>query len=166
MNCENDRKLIVTQRRLPHWFLKGSTYFITFRVKSNSLSMEERILVLDHIKSGDGKHYLLHAAVILSDHVHLLIQPNKGLKLSVIMKGLKGASARNINHIRGTRGSVWQDESYDRIVRHHDEFMEKLNYMLMNPVKAGLTDDPWRYEAWYAGMAIKMTGRQECLPHR
>jgi REP element-mobilizing transposase RayT len=149
MNCENDRKLLVTRRRLPHWFLKGSTYFITFKVESDSLSLEERTLVLDHIKSGDGKHYLLHAAVILSDHVHLLIQPNEGMKLSAIMKGLKGVTARKINLMRRARGSVWQDESYDRIVRHYDEFMEKLNYMLMNPVKAGLTDDPWRYKAWY-----------------
>jgi len=34
-------------------------------------------------------------------------------------------------------------------VRDEAEFLEKLNYMFLNPVKAGLTDDPETYEGWY-----------------
>jgi len=34
-------------------------------------------------------------------------------------------------------------------VRDHAEFLEKLNYMYLNSVKEGLTDDPDNYEGWY-----------------
>jgi hypothetical protein len=69
--------------------------------------------------------------------------------LSRITKGIKGASARLINDIRGVHGTLWQDESFDRIVRDQMELDEKLNYLVNNPRKAGLADDPWDYEALY-----------------
>lgn len=65
------------------------------------------------------------------------------------MKGIKGATARKLNQRRGLRGSVWQDESFDRIVRDEGELREKLDYMFRNPVKSGLTKDPWEYPGWY-----------------
>jgi len=34
------------------------------------------------------------------------------------------------------------NESWDRIVRDQTELNEKLSYMLNNPVKKGLTEDP------------------------
>jgi REP element-mobilizing transposase RayT len=85
----------------------------------------------------------------MPDHVHLLFKPADGFSLSRIMKGVKGASSKRLNEQRGTRGSLWQDESWDRIIRDEAEFDEKLNYMLNNPVKAGLCEDAWEYAGWY-----------------
>ena len=85
----------------------------------------------------------------MPDHVHLLLQPMPGVSLSRIMKGIKGVSSKRLNDLRGTRGPLWQDESWDRIVRDEEEFIEKLNYMLNNPMKSGLCDDGWTYEGWY-----------------
>jgi hypothetical protein len=62
---------------------------------------------------------------------------------------MKGVSARLVNESRGKYGSLWQDESWDRIVRDQAEFDEKLQYMLNNPVKRGLVEDPWTYDGWY-----------------
>ncbi|MBZ0203591.1 MAG: hypothetical protein K8I03_11305 [Ignavibacteria bacterium] len=44
---------------------------------------------------------------------------------------------------------MWQDESFDRIIRDDKELNEKLNYMFNNPVKAGITENPWDYVGWY-----------------
>jgi putative transposase len=65
------------------------------------------------------------------------------------MKGIKGVSGRLINQRRGGQGQVWQDESYDRIVRDWKEFQEKLVYILENPVRAGLARAPEEYPASY-----------------
>jgi hypothetical protein len=65
------------------------------------------------------------------------------------MHGIKGASARKINQHRGTKGRIWQNESYDRIVRNGKEFDVKLKYMFNNPLKKRLTDDPSNYAGWY-----------------
>ena len=58
-------------------------------------------------------------------------------------------SANKINRLRNTSGPIWLAESYDRIVRDYDEFMEKLTYMFNNPIKSGLTEDTENYHGWY-----------------
>jgi len=145
----SEPKLKIRRRNLPHWTLDGSTYFATFRLASGSLSEEERRIVLDHLIQGDGRFYILAAAVVMPDHVHLLLRPLTGYELSRIMKGIKGVSARKINSLRGTAGTVWQDESWDRIVRDADEFHEKLQYMADNPRKAELVRSIDDYPYWY-----------------
>ena len=78
-------------------------------------------------------------------------------------------SARRINQLLGTDGAVWQDESWDRIIRDEEEMIEKLSYMMHNPVKAGLVRRPEDYEfllmeGWpQEGTTV---GRQDCLPHQ
>ena len=59
------------------------------------------------------------------------------------MKSIKGFSAREINKLLNRKGSIWQSESFDHIVRDEDEFYRDMNYVIMNPVKAGLVEN-WR----------------------
>ncbi len=68
------------------------------------------------------------------------------------MKAIKGVSARKINILRDSSKHVWQDESYDRLIRNQAELLQKLDYMLNNPLKANLTDDPWQYHGWYCNL--------------
>lgn len=143
-----DEDLHVTRRHLPHWTLKGATYFITFRTKRGTLSLEEQKLALDHFIEGHGKYYSLIAAIVMPDHVHLLLRPEDQFNLSRVMKGIKGVSARKINALRHRRQHIWQIESYDRIVRDQVELLRFFNYILYNPVKKGLADDPWHYHGW------------------
>ncbi len=144
-----DPRLRITRRRLPHWRFPGATYFVTFRLQSGKLSAEERRLVLQHIRSGDPRFYELRAVQVMPDHVHMLLYPGPARSLTQVMKGIKGVTARKLNEKRGTKGHVWQDEYYDRIMRDNDEFVEKLQYMLHNPLKYGLIDDPLQYDGWY-----------------
>jgi hypothetical protein len=60
------------------------------------------------------------------------------------MKGIKGSSARNINKRLGRRGQLWQDESFDRIMRA-GEFQNKLEYIITNPISAGIKKSPGQY---------------------
>jgi hypothetical protein len=64
--------------------------------------------------------------------------------LAEIMKGIKGTAAYNINRLLGRKGQLWQDESFDRIMRT-SEFELKLNYIQANPVDAGLCNRPEEY---------------------
>lgn len=142
-------ELTITHRNLPHWSLEGAWYYVTFCVGSGVLKDHEKSLVLDHIKSGHGKLYRLVAACVMPDHVHVILCPNDGHSLSRVMRMIKGATARLINLRRGTRGPIWQAESWDRIIRDDRECQQKLRYVLLNPVEEGLVDDPWAYPWWY-----------------
>lgn len=138
-----------THRHLPHWTLNGSVYFFTFRLAAGELSLAERQIVLDHVKAGHGRFYNLAAATVMPDHVHLILRPNDEFTPSQIMKGIKGTSARLLNQHRNTTGSIWQDESWDRIIRNAEEYSEKLEYMYENPIKTGLVPPDATYNAWY-----------------
>lgn len=143
------KKFYISNRNLPHWKLKGATYFITFNTKESTLSKQEQKLVLQHIKNGNNKYYNLYAAVVMPDHVHLILLPNNTYDLAQILKGIKGASARKINQKRKSSGPIWMQESYDRIIRDENEFLEKMNYIVNNPVKKGLADNPLKYHGLY-----------------
>ncbi len=141
---------VQTQRRhLPHWTMAGATYFVTFRIKHGEFNLLERIKILEHLKSGDGQFYNLLAAVVMPDHAHALLEPLGGFTLSRIMKDTKGVTAKMINEMRCTSGNVWQDESFDRIMRDQNELDEKTQYIVDNPVKRNLAEDPSQYPALY-----------------
>jgi putative transposase len=144
-----ENQLKITRRHLPHWTLEGSIYFVTFCLNAETLNTDEQRIVLEHIKEGDGKFYDCYAAVVMPDHVHLLIRLKDGISLTRVMNGIKGVSAHKINLHRKIKGKVWQHESYDRIVRDGNEFDAKLKYMYNNPVKKGLTEEPENYIGWY-----------------
>lgn len=142
-------ELIIKRRTLPHWTIDGAWYYLTFCTRCGTLSRDEQILVRDHIKSGHGRYYRLIAVSIMPDHVHTILCPNDGVSLSRILQGIKGASARLINLKRKADGPVWQNESWDRIIRNEADLQQKLGYMLRNPVEEGLVEDPWMYLGWW-----------------
>jgi len=148
--CAEQEDLSITRRKLPHWQFPGSTYFVTFSLKSGILSKDERKIVLDAIKHFHKIRYLITTAVIMPNHVHLMLKPavsesEADFSISKILQGIKGFSAWAINKSRGTKGALWIEESYDRIVRDYDEFLEKWNYIRENPVKTGLVQAPEDY---------------------
>ncbi|MCK9410555.1 MAG: transposase [Bacteroidetes bacterium] len=146
--------LKIHSRHLPHWEAEGAIYFVTFRAKNKILDVEEQKIVLDHVVKGNEIFYTLIAIIVMPDHVHILLFPLPSYTLRRIMKGIKGVAARKINNLKGMNGTVWQDESFDRIIRDEKELKVKLFYMLNNPVKQGLTDDPWNYHGWWFNQKI------------
>ena len=53
------------------------------------------------------------------------------------MHSIKGFTAHAINKHRNRTGTVWQDEFFDRMVRHQEEKAEKWDYIRQNPVPQG-----------------------------
>jgi putative transposase len=101
------------------------------------------------ILRGDAlRHYILHAYVILSNHVHVLLDPIQAL--TRITRGVKGVSAREANRLLNRVGkSFWQDESFDHWIRTPAEFERVRAYIESNPVKAGLAAraQDWRWSS-------------------
>jgi REP element-mobilizing transposase RayT len=89
----------------------------------------------------------LHVAVIMPEHVHLLLTPLSDEKgwpygLPLIRKQIKGVSARSVNKLLGCSGPVWQEESFDHVIRSNESFKEKREYIRQNPVRGGLSSTP------------------------
>jgi len=105
-----------------------------------------------HYNSNILGHYLLHAFVIMPNHVHLLATP--AVALPKLTKSLKGITAKRANAMLAlTGGPFWQEESYDHLVRHDMEFERIRNYIEANPVRAGLVREVREYRWSSAGWA-------------
>jgi len=106
--------------------------------------------------------------VIMPDHVHFIINP-KDTAISVILRKLKGKSARLIlddlladsenalleQLILDTKGrdyAVWQKGSATIDLVSEGFLRQKLNYIHMNPVRAGLCEAPkdWNWSSYRA----------------
>lgn len=144
----------ITKRTLPHWQEPGSVYFLTWRCTGGKvLAPEERTVALESLRYWDGCKWTLYAAVVMPDHVHALVQPLPSSQsagvydLAEIIHSVKSFSVHRINRLRGSGGSLWQDERYDRIIRDEAEFLEKWQYIMDNPVKKELAQR-WEDYSW------------------
>ena len=146
-----DPNLKITKRRLPHWELDGSIYFVTFNTwEKLELSEAARQVVLDACQFFDGQRYKVFAIAVMPDHVHWLIQPlqkseNEYWSLSSIMHSIKSYSAKQIPKVMKHIGTVWQIEWHDRIIREEQEFENTWEYIRQNPLKADLCKQPEDY---------------------
>lgn len=92
--------------------------------------------------------YCLYAYTIMSNHVHVLLQPlddpqtGQPIPLSRIMQTIKGRTARQANLKLNREGHFWTRESYDHWARNEAELQRIVAYILNNPVKAGLVEEP------------------------
>ncbi|HAD13896.1 MAG TPA: hypothetical protein DCF33_15830 [Saprospirales bacterium] len=106
-------------------------------------------IVAEAIHYRANKQYELHGYTIMPNHVHMLVTSlPEAPVLHKVMQHLKRVSGKRCNKILHRTGlAFWEDESYDRIVRDEKEFLNILNYILRNPVKAKLAKswEDWPY---------------------
>ncbi len=135
------------RRHLPHWRKDGAIYYVTWHLHRDQAELEpaERDLVLPALTYHDNRVYTLFAAVVMSDHVHMLLQPLAGKMLEKIMHSRKGSTSRKLARRFGRQAPVWQSEYFDRIVRDPHEFDQKLRYIIENPARRwpGTVDYAW-----------------------
>lgn len=154
------------RRNLPHIEKFSAAYFVTFRTLDDLfLPPAARTIALRHCLFENDRKIEMYAAVIMPNHVHLLftaLESDQGepFLLAEIMKGIKGVSARRINQLLGRKGSLWQDESFDRIMRAR-EFEFRRNYIIANPIDAGLCKKPEEYRwLWLSSAQTRVS-----VPH-
>ena len=115
------------------------------------------------IGAGERRFYDLCAWVVMPNHVHLLILPL--VSVPVLMRWLKGSTARGANRILGRTGQpFWQDESFDHYLRATSQLDRTIAYIEQNPVSAGLTCSaerwPWSSAGWQAKPPAPPSQRQ------
>ena len=127
----------IYRRRMPHWRLDGSVYFVTWRLHKSQkeLSTPEREIIGSTLKYFDGQRFDLFAYVVMPDHIHVLVKPSKGYFLHELVHSWKSFTANRLQHEGGREGKVWQEDYFDRIMRDEAEFLEKAQYILNNPLK-------------------------------
>ena len=80
-----------------------------------------------------NERYHMLAYVIMPNHVHMLIMPYEDYSLKSIMSSIKKFTARAINKITGNKGSLWEEDYFDVLIRSYNHYAGRLEYIRNNP---------------------------------
>ena len=98
--------------------------------------------LLRQVKRRDGLTVLAWA--LLSNHYHLAVRTS-ATPLSRTMQHLQGRYSRRFNHRWKRTGPLWQSRYKARLIADQGYLEQVLMYVHLNPVRAGLVDDPGDY---------------------
>jgi len=111
-------------------------------------SEEDMTRIKEDIKSALLKSGCsLHAYVIMTNHLHLLITPQDKAQLTVFMQSMANKYVRYFNAKHQITGTIWDGRFRSCLVDSEHYLFALYKYIEMNPVKAGMVSDivdyPW-----------------------
>jgi len=93
--------------------------------------------------------------VIMPEHIHLFLRLGRLARISSWVGGLKQCLTLVLRP-QGVRDSVWQRGFFDHVMRSAESYSQKWDYVLQNPIRAGLVK---RIEDWpYTGELARIEG--------
>lgn len=96
-------------------------------------------------KFASRRECAVHAYVLMTNHVHLLVTPTRKGAIAALMQDLGRSYVRTINAIHGRTGTLWEGRFKSSVVDTERYFLLCHRYIELNPVRAGLADSPGRY---------------------
>ncbi len=134
------------------------TFFTTSATWERRLILQSNPLcdlLLDVIRDNRAKQRLqVHEFVFMQNHVHLILTPAPLVSLEKAMQFIKGGFSyrakkeMNINH------EIWQKGYNEHRISDAAEYAQHVEYVWMNPVKAGLVEHPEEFP--YSSARLKM----------
>ena len=86
----------------------------------------------------------LHAYVLMTNHVHLLLTPSHADGVSTLF-GCMGRYVQYFNRRHGRNGTLWDSRYKSSLVDSDDYLLECHRYIELNPVRAGIVAEPSQY---------------------
>jgi putative transposase len=87
----------------------------------------------------------LHAYVLMTNHVHLLVSPSARRAVSQMMQALGRRYVGRFNARHGRTGTLWEGRFKAGLVDSDRYALTCYRYIELNPVRAGMVSDPARY---------------------
>ena len=121
------------------------TYFVTavtaqrrslFQVAATAELLQ--VTTMDYHRQGK---FLLHAFVIMPDHLHALITPAPEVSLEKAMQYIKGGFSFRLK----SKHDVWMQGFNESQIQTADKFKNCLRYIEENPVRRGLAETSGAY---------------------
>ncbi len=107
----------------------------------------------------------VHAWVFMTNHVHLLVTPEYNNGVSEMMQALGRRYVQYFNHQYQRSGTLWEGRFKSSLVQSERYLLHCYRYIELNPVRAGMVEDPSTYH-WssYSCNALGID-TELCTPH-
>lgn len=147
--------------RLPRLILPDHPHHVLLRGHNGQpvfVDDEDRRLMLSVLAEVSRQQgVLLHAYVLMDNHIHLLVTPGGADGLGRMMQSLGRRYVAAFNARHGRRGTLWEGRFRAALLQPEPYLLACMRYIELNPVRAGLCaqaeDWPWSSAAHYLGRA-------------
>ena len=94
----------------------------------------------------------VHAYVLMTNHVHLLLTPRRAESLPRLMQSLGRRYVRYVNAVHHRTGTLWEGRYRAAPIDSEAYFLACCRYIELNPVRAGMVSHPrdYRWSSWRA----------------
>jgi REP element-mobilizing transposase RayT len=129
-------------------FITGAIYHVYCRVARGEVVFDDDCEAVEFIETlrevRDLDHWTIFAWCLMGNHYHL-VPRTKEIDLWRSMARLQGSVARNYNRRHRILGRLWQSRYRARVIDTEDYFRQVIAYVHLNPVTAGIANDPADY---------------------
>ena len=87
----------------------------------------------------------IHAYVLMTNHVHLLLTPEHADSASLLMKHLGQRYVQYINRTYKRSGTLWEGRFRSCLIQTETYVLACYRYIELNPVRAGMVHEPQEY---------------------
>jgi putative transposase len=107
----------------------------------------------------------LHAYVLMTNHVHLLVTPEKAEKIPKLIISLGRRYVQYINTTYRRTGTLWDSRYKSSLIQADKYLLSCMRYIELNPVRAAMVEDPAHYR-WTSYRANALGKADDLLtPH-
>ena len=135
--------------RLPRFNIVGQAQHVIVRGNNREAIFyadEDYLFYLEKLKQACEKHECdLHAYVLMTNHVHLLITPNKEGGLSKAMQMIGRYYVQYFNHSYQRTGTLWEGRYKATLIDSDVYALTCYRYIELNPVRAKMVNHPSEY---------------------
>ncbi|MBU2916548.1 transposase [Psychrosphaera sp. F3M07] len=123
-----------------HVVQRGNNRQVTFATD------DDYIVYLDKLNSYALHHKVsVHAYVLMTNHVHLLVTPSTDKGVSKLMQSLGRYYVRYFNYTYSRTGTLWEGRYKSTLVDNEYYFLLVSRYIELNPVRANMVEHPKEY---------------------
>ena len=148
--------------RLPRLTVTGFPHHVILRGNNRqpiflgNADRERMLALIEQHSQAQAVH--VHAYVLMDNHLHLLLTPQKEAAVSTMMQAIGRSYVRLFNQLHGRSGTLWEGRYRSTLVQSERYLLACMVYIDLNPVRAGMVaqaaDHPWSSHAHYLGRRV------------
>lgn len=135
--------------RKPRFYLPGIPVHIVQRGHSQEpvfFENDDYAAYLDWLaNAADRYDCAIHAYVLMTNHIHLLVTPDTKQGISLMMQHTGRHYVPYINKTYGTSGSIWEGRYKSALIHDEQYLLTCMRYIELNPIRAGMVTTPAKY---------------------
>lgn len=135
--------------RKRRFFLPGVPVHVVQRGNNRQpvfLDDSDHRVYLEWLAYAAGEHGCsIHAYVVMTNHVHVLMTPCDGNALSAALQEIGRRFVPYVNHRYGRSGTLWEGRFRASLVQEERYLLACYRYIELNPVRAQMVDKPDAY---------------------